>query len=364
MMTITFISQFPPPIHGLSKAVETLYNSELRKKYHFRKIDITNNKSILKNVLLILFSRSDLFYFTIAQTKGGNLRDLMILALLRLKRAKVLVHLHGGYYRTLIDRDCAKWQRELNYKAIAKVEGCIVLGESLRLIFEGMIDVDKIYIVPNCVDDEFRLAESDYQEKISLIRRDEKVHILYLSNFIRAKGYRETLELAFLAKQSGNDSFVFHFAGKFYDQEEEVFFFNYIEENDLVNLVVYHGIVSGDEKKALLKLSTVFTLLTNYPNEGQPISILEAMGNAMAIITTDHAGIPDIVKNGENGLIVSKIAINVTQIYKQLLDWSLNSAIHKEICLLNYDLSSGLFTQERYINNMDSVFTKVLYEQS
>lgn len=26
---ICFIAQFPPPMHGLSKAVETLYNSEL-----------------------------------------------------------------------------------------------------------------------------------------------------------------------------------------------------------------------------------------------------------------------------------------------------------------------------------------------
>lgn len=26
---ICFIAQFPPPMHGLSKAVDTLYNSEL-----------------------------------------------------------------------------------------------------------------------------------------------------------------------------------------------------------------------------------------------------------------------------------------------------------------------------------------------
>lgn len=46
--------------------------------------------------------------------------------------------------------------------------------------------------------------------------------------------------------------------------------------------------------------------MTRYPNEGQPISILEAMGNGMMIVTTDHAGIPDIVEDGVNGIIAQK----------------------------------------------------------
>lgn len=48
---ICFIAQFPPPIHGLSKAVDTLYNSDLNSKINpdgefiFEKVDITNNKA-------------------------------------------------------------------------------------------------------------------------------------------------------------------------------------------------------------------------------------------------------------------------------------------------------------------------------
>ena len=42
---ICFIAQFPPPMHGLSKAVETLYNSELNAsvnsdgEFEFEKVD-------------------------------------------------------------------------------------------------------------------------------------------------------------------------------------------------------------------------------------------------------------------------------------------------------------------------------------
>ena len=46
---ICFIAQFPPPMHGLSKAVETLYNSELLNEFEFEKVDITNNKQFFMN---------------------------------------------------------------------------------------------------------------------------------------------------------------------------------------------------------------------------------------------------------------------------------------------------------------------------
>ena len=91
---ICFIAQFPPPMHGLSKAVETLYDSELNSKvnptaqFEFEKVDITNNKNFLKNLLKISRSKADLFYFTISQTKGGNLRDLIILYLLKMQHKK------------------------------------------------------------------------------------------------------------------------------------------------------------------------------------------------------------------------------------------------------------------------------------
>lgn len=95
MKRICFIAQFPPPIHGLSKAVATLYSSTLQSKYLFRQVDTTNNRKILQTLWKIATHKSDLFYFTIAQTRGGNWRDLLILKLLQWKRSKCLIHLHG-----------------------------------------------------------------------------------------------------------------------------------------------------------------------------------------------------------------------------------------------------------------------------
>ena len=54
MKKICFIAQFPPPMHGLSKAVETLYNSNLNSEvdpygeFEFEKVDIPITRTLLR----------------------------------------------------------------------------------------------------------------------------------------------------------------------------------------------------------------------------------------------------------------------------------------------------------------------------
>lgn len=354
MKSFCLLAQFPPPIHGLSKAVETLYNSRLKEKYQFSKIDITNNKRILHTIRSILKCKSDIFYFTPSQTIGGNLRDLVLLKLIQLRHKKCIIHIHGGYYRQLIDNDCRAWQECMNYKAIKRLAGGIVLGHSLHYIFDGILPNDKIFICPNCVDDAF--VATSIKEKLNKMTKEGALHILYLSNFIEAKGYRDVLELARMASERGDEKrFTFHFAGKFFELTEEMFFKEHC--NGLQN-IVYHGVVGGQTKTDLLQQCQIFVLLSRYPNEGQPISILEAMGNGMAVITTDHAGIPEIAST-ENGYACNKNHIDVNDIYQYLLDCYSNREKLASVCELNYRKVREKYTEKQYIDNMDRIFERL-----
>ena len=353
MSKICFIAQFPPPIHGLSKAVDTLFNSRLASEFDFEKVDITNNKKFLSNLSRISKSDADLFYFTISQTKGGNFRDLMILKLLERQNKKCLIHLHGGYYRTLVENELGGSQKKSNYNAMGKVSGAIVLGPSLKNIFEGMVPDNKIFTVPNCVDDEYLMTDSEFDKKTASFKDRKVKHVLYLSNFIKTKGYPEVLKMAKSEKDkvsNGEDRrFHFDFAGAFFDKAEEDFFFGYIKDNQLEDYVTYHGIVSGEKKRELLKASDIFVLLSRYPKEGQPISILEAMGNGVMIVTTDHAGIPDIVGDGN-------IICRIDSDYEKI---DLNK-VSEEIEINNRDTVKRLYKQENYIGSMERVFREVL----
>lgn len=356
-MKITFLSQFPPPMHGLSKAVETLYNSHLCEKYHFSKIDITNNRHFLITLWRLLKDRSDVIYFTPSQTRGGNLRDLLLLFIIWLKRKPCIAHIHGGYFRKLIDNDCPRWQREMNYRAVKRLAGGIVLGHSLRNIFEGLLPEDRIFVCPNCVDDEFVVPSID--GKLSDIRERKPLHILYLSNFIVSKGYRTVLKLARMAVENGDkDRFVFHFAGAFFSDDERQYFDSHSKGLDNI---VFHGTVSGKAKLDLLLQCHLFTLLTCYPNEGQPISILEAMAGGMAIITTNHAGIPEIATN-ENGFICDKHNIDATAVYGYLKECDSDRTALAGTCRNNYLIAKEKYTERQYISNMDKIFEAVCKE--
>lgn len=362
MKTVSLLAQFPPPIHGLSKAVETLYQSHLSEKYGFQKIDITNNKRIIHNICSIIKAKCDCFYFTISQTKGGNWRDLLFLQLIAWKKKKCIIHLHGGYYRQLLEKDCGKWQRWLNIKALGRIDAAIVLGDSLKGIFEGWVEQKKIFVVPNCVDNLF--MSSSIEDKMDRLQTQDKIHLLYLSNFIASKGYREVLEIARYMKEHGmQGDYLFHFAGKFFQQEEKDFFFSYIDKYSLKEVVEYHGVVSGDAKNELLRLCNIFLLLTRYPNEGQPISILEAMENGMAVVTTDHAGIPDIA-NQNNGLVCSKNNILVKDIAEYLEDGYCNRNALIDTCVKNHRTVKDKYTESQYLNNLDRVFQEVLTENN
>ena len=356
--SICFIAQFPPPINGLTKAVETLYNSNLNKEFEFNKIDIKDNRRILITLIRLIVNNSDLYYFTISQTCGGNIRDLIIMNILKLKRKKLIIHLHGGYYRRLIDNEISSIQKALNYKIIKKLDGAIVLGDSLRYIFNGLMEEEKIFVIPNCVDNEFVMDENELNLKLSTLNKED-IGILYLSNFIESKGYKKVLQIAKQIKELKIENIKFKFAGKFSNKNDEDEFNKYIMENELSNIVNYLGVITGEEKSRVLKESNLFILLTNYPKEGQPISILEAMANGMCIFTTNHAGIPDIITNDINGYVFDSNNINIDKVIEKLIYINKNRDEMIEIARTNYSSIKNFYAEKMYLDNINRLFEKI-----
>ena len=91
-----------------------------------------------------------------------------------------------------------------------------------------MIDDDKIFVVENCVDDQYLLTDKEIEEKLAALGNKKVLHVLWLSNFIRSKGYPFVLEMAKAEKErvdaGGEKRFHFDFAGKFFEDSEKVEF--------------------------------------------------------------------------------------------------------------------------------------------
>ena len=66
----------------------------------------------------------------------------------------------------------------------------------------------------------------------------------------------------------------------------------------------YSGIVSGEKKAAYLRSLDVFVMPSYF--EGLPMSLLECMSYGIVPVVTPVGSIPNVVGDGQNGLLLKK----------------------------------------------------------
>jgi len=84
---------------------------------------------------------------------------------------------------------------------------------------------------------------------------------------------------------------------------------------ELEDKVKFVGRIDIEQHKLFLKESIAFIqhskVAENGDSEGTPVAILEASAAGLPIVSTIHAGIPDVVKNNETGYLVPENDVNL-----------------------------------------------------
>lgn len=317
-MKILMIGPLPDPINGQSIANKMLLDGLKREghsveyidtntekefknfseqgKFNYRKI-VNSILPIFRGLIKIMFHKFDIIYITPAQSYIGFLKYCFFINAAHVRNIPCYIHFHGGYVRQMYDGLPDNKKIKIK-KYFNKCSGVIVLGNSLRKMFYGLVPEDKIYVCENGVQNEIFIKEQEINIKHEKVKLNSKIKLLYLSNLMETKGILDLLEACVKLKEKAID-FEIHIAGNIEPavKEKVSYYFDVLKEN-----LVYHGVVTGEQKRELLKDSGIFCLPTYYPNEGQPISILEAMAMGCTIVTTYQGGITDIFKDKVNGI--------------------------------------------------------------
>jgi glycosyltransferase involved in cell wall biosynthesis len=315
-----------PPFTGQSVAFTTLANA-LEGKLNYKILNISNRNNLLSSFKLffqimttVVFSNYEAIYFTCSRSFFGSVRDVLLLSLSKLKRIRVVNHLHGSDFRQFYNNLPKIYQRIL-FWSYSAIDTTIILIHGME---DEFVDFPKIktIVIANC-----------YSKDLDNLPREKEhneieIHLLYLSNIMKSKGIIHLLkacEVVF-AKYP---HLKLDIAGAFLEDShsnlnEITIEFQYLLHDlqlKYPDRLIYHGECKGDLKSRLLWQSDIFILPTFYKTEAFPITILEAMRAGNYILSTNYRYIPQIVKK-ENGLLFEPNSSDeiVTAIEKVILN--------------------------------------------
>ena len=347
------IGPFPPPYTGQSVAfsyLKKIETNELDLEFHntqrFRFLFLNYFSSVFFLPLRILLTNYALIYFIGSRSKFGFLRQLPFLVLAIFKKIRLINHLHGADFKTFYKNSGIL--KPLIYWVYSCVNTTIILLEEMKDQFKDFPNLN-LEVVHNAVGKDF--------ENLN-VKFPKSKQVLYLSNVMASKGIIEFLTAA---KQllKRDKSIVIAIAGAFLGDDitskkeiKSTFYTLYDPlKKSYPNRIHYYGIVRGQKKIDLLKLSSIFVLPTYYPTEAFPIAILEAMATGNAIITTSHNYLEYIISK-DNGVIIpikekNEIVRNVEQLFN---DGTSLEIIQKT----NYRVAKN-FAMDSYIKKLEKI---------
>jgi len=162
------------------------------------------------------------------------------------------------------------------------------------------LNIDRNVVIPCGID-------TNYFVKINEIKKLGPLILLHSGRVTPKKG---VLDLAKVFNEIKELNIVLWIMGDGVgiDNDEYDQLKAYIQEFKLEKKVKLFGAQPSEEVKLRMQQSDIFILNSRVSKdgdmEGLPVSILEAMACGLPVISTYHSGIPEIITNGENGLLV------------------------------------------------------------
>ena len=287
-----------------------------------------------------------LTYLVLSQTTIGFLRDSLLIWPAYFRGSHIVLHLHGGNFRHwFLGR--SGFMRAYVRAVMSRVTRIIVLGDSLKRQFDGLVDKRRIAVVPNGI--EWKELAPPARARSS----STQYRIFHLSTLSHLKGVLVLIEAIPLVVRHRQDV-EFVFAGPWSHAEDKHWADQFITSQGIAEYIRFSGQVDGDEKRGLYESADVF-VFPGVQQEGQPLVVLEAMAARLPVIFTDRGCLRDTVIDGETGL---EVPVNAPQRLADRILWLLDHPKDMKAmgCRARQRYES-LYTKERHIENMIEVFT-------
>lgn len=221
-----------------------------------------------------------------AAMRGSFWRKGLFASLARLRGVPVVLHLHGSEMKLFYRSQCPIVQKLIR-RHLRKATRVIALSEGWKEFVESIAPGVRVVVLPNYV----KVSDSVNAENRSAQT------ILFLGIVGPRKGTFDLIR-AFHRIHESHPGAQLIVAGNGQIAEAE----ELVAHLKLNGRVIIAG-WAGDEARAkLLEKASIFAL-PSY-NEGLPMSVLEAMAAGLAVVTTRVGGIPELITDSVDGMLL------------------------------------------------------------
>lgn len=316
------------------------------------------------------------FYYVPAPGKTSALvRDWMVMLLCRPFFKRFILHWHAAGLAKWLETCTQMRSRSFTYALMKDMDMSVVLSKYNRADAEKLFP-KRIAIVNNGIPDPCPAFEQDVltRRKVRLAARrhllagqtltseeqaragndPQIVHVLYLAHCTREKGAFDAMAGTALANKKMAEarapiSFRLIVTGSFVTAEDRAEFEALMEKPEVAGCVQYAGFVSGEQKENLLHNADIFCFPTFYPNENQPVNLIEAMAYGLPVLTTHWRSLPEIFPTDYPGLVDVRSLPQIADALMRLM--TEDGEALRDLFLKN-------FTIENYLSGLSTAFHK------
>jgi len=342
--SITFVSTCIPG--GILSMIKGLEASTLASKWNLSIICAHNNGSLLSRLAMALqayltcfwrlLRRKVLLLHIHAAERGSFFRKSIFVWMAKPFGVPVIMHMHAAEFREFFE-NCPNWIKLYIGWTLDQCDRIITLSSSWR-DFYGRLTHTRVDVIPNFTQARQLAPTND---------KTTSVGVLYLGKFGARKGIYDLIQSV----------------KAIYDQFPELEIFcggdgevdlvrNKVEDQGMSKRVHILGWVGPQERSELLNRCQIY-ILPSYA-EGLPVAIIEAMEANLAIIATRVGGIPEMIQDGKNGLLITPGDIDgMTAALTSLIS---NSRLRSQLGGAARETFLSTYSEEKVIPQFEAIY--------
>ena len=298
----------------------------------------------VKVIFLLLWLRPEKIYFTLPKSYMAFMRNATAIPFAKLLHVKILGELPGTSFLFLDKGKGFKYWSGLYF--MRKIDEIRFLSPRISE-FHNSFNLKKRVVIENGILPELNscINPDNFTRPV--------LNLLYVGSIEQSKGIFNTLQALKICTENGY-LLHFHVIGYWPKPSDETEAMNFIRTNKLEDAVTFHGILKGSSKWEIFKKCAILIHPTFW--DGVPLTILEALAIGMPVISTNVGGIPDTIKDGTNGIILSE---NTPDSLSQAIsDYYNNRKLLSLISENNKDLFKERFDLPIFLKNMENWFNE------